>query len=281
MKAQIAEAEAKAKAIEAQKAEAEARLAAAESTLASLKTASATPGAVAANDVVQASKAVDSLRGLIRAIDSSAAAARASAATLRDMAGYLNISAPFDGIITARFVHPGALASPSSGPLLELEQVARLRVVVAVPESETAGILRGAKVPFTVPAHPGRTFSGAVARIPNSLDPKSRTMPVELDVANTDGALAPGMYVEAAWPVRRPRASLFVPATAVVTTTERTFVIRVRDGKAEYVNVSRGVRQGDNVEVLGPLTAGDIVIKKATDEIREGQPIPAAAGRRG
>lgn len=281
MKAQIAEAEAKAKAIEAQKAEGEAKLAAAESTLDRLNTASATPGAVAGNDVVQASKAADSLRGLIRAIDSSAAAARASAATLRDMAAYLNIIAPFDGIITARYVHPGALAGPSSGPLLELEQVSRLRVVVAVPESETANILRGAKVPFTVPAHPGRTFAGAVARIPASLDPKTRTMPVELDAANPDGALAPGMYAEAAWPVRRSRASLFVPATAVVTTTERTFVIRVRDGKAEYVSVSRGIRQGDNVEVIGPLNSGDVIVKRATDEIREGQAIPAAAGRRG
>jgi multidrug efflux pump subunit AcrA (membrane-fusion protein) len=106
-------------------------------------------------------------------------------------------------------------------------------------------------------------------------------MPVELDTTNADGALAPGMYAEARWPVRRPRASFFVPVTAVVTTTERTFVIRVRDGKAEYVSVSKGIRQGDNVEVFGSLNAGDVVIKRATDEIREGQAIPASAGRRG
>ena len=89
-------------------------------------------------------------------------------------------------------------------------------------------------------------------------------------MANPRGALAPGMYPTVSWPVRKSRPVLMVPAAAVVTTTERTFVIRVRDGVLEWVNVSRGVRAGEMVEVRGPVQAGDWVVQRASDEWREG-----------
>ncbi len=274
MAAQIAEAEAKAQAVDAQRAEAEARLVAVRSTFERLKAASATPGVVAAHEVVLAEKAVDAARALVGALESSARAARASVAPLRELEGYLNLTAPFDGVITERLAHPGALAGPgaggSSGPLVVLEQHTRLRLVVAVPETEVAGIAQGARLAFTVPAFPGRAFSATIARIPRSMDPKTRTMPVELDVDNTAGLLAPGMYPEVAWSGRRPAPSLLVPPTSIVTTTERTFIIRVRDGRAEWVNVSRGPAAGDLVEVLGPLQAGDVILRRGSDEVREG-----------
>jgi hypothetical protein len=91
-----------------------------------------------------------------------------------------------------------------------------------------------------------------------------------MEVANAGGRLAPGMYPTVLWPVRRPKPSVFVPATSIVTTTERTFVIRVRDGIAQWVNVSRGASNGDLVEVYGPLEAGDLVVRRGTDELREG-----------
>jgi membrane fusion protein (multidrug efflux system) len=83
-------------------------------------------------------------------------------------------------------------------------------------------------------------------------------------------ALAPGMYPSVKWPVRRTRPALFVPRTAVVTTTERTFVVRAKNGKAEWVNVVKGAADGDLVEVSGALQPGDLVIKRATDEMRDG-----------
>jgi hypothetical protein len=95
-------------------------------------------------------------------------------------------------------------------------------------------------------------------------------MPVELDVINRDGTLAPGMYPTVRWPVRRSRPGLFVPRTAVVVTSERTFVIRNNSGRAEWVNVTRGAPDGDLVQVSGSLTPGERVVKRATDEIREG-----------
>ena len=268
--AQIAEAEAKVRAVESQRASAEAQRVAAQSTADRLKAASATPGVVAANELVLAQKAVDSLDAQIRALEASAAAARSAVKPVREMESYLDIKAPFDGIITERLVHPGALVGPGTGPLLTLEQQGNLRLIVAVPEGEVAVIPRGAAVSFKVPAHPGRAFSGTVSRTGNSLDAKTRTLPVELDVLNRGLALAPGMYADVEWPSRRSGASLLVPPTAVVTTTERSFVIRVNGGVAEWVNVSKGAMAGDLVEVMGPLAVGDVVVKRASDEIRSG-----------
>jgi hypothetical protein len=85
------------------------------------------------------------------------------------------------------------------------------------------------------------------------------------------------MYPSVKWPVRGQGAVLWVPKTSVVTTTERTFVIRARDGRAEWVDVRKGAPEGDLVEVIGNLKAGDMVVKRATDEMRDGAPLPPAA----
>ncbi len=271
---QRGETEAKVQALRAQRAEAEAKLASDEGTYQRLKAASATPGVVAGNDVVVAQKAVDASRARVQALESSEKAARAAAQSDRQVEDYLRVTAPFDGIITERNVHAGSLvgASGASGaaPMLRIEQVSRLRLVVAVPEVEVGSIASGERVSFTVPAFPGETFHGTIRRISHSMDAKTRTMPVELDVANPSGRLAPGMFPELAWPVRRPKPSLFVPPSAIVTTTERTFVIRARGGKAEWVNVRRGAPSGDLMEVFGALGAGDEVVRRATDELRSG-----------
>ncbi len=129
---------------------------------------------------------------------------------------------------------------------------------------------RGANVSFKVPAYPERTISGTVARIPKSLDSKTRSMAVELDVVNRDQSLAPGMYPTVRWPVRSSERGLFVPRTSVVTTTERTFVIRDNHGRAEWVNVQKGAVDGDMIRVILPRKAGARVVRRANDEIREG-----------
>ncbi|MGH9672892.1 MAG: efflux RND transporter periplasmic adaptor subunit, partial [Bryobacteraceae bacterium] len=140
MAAHIAEAEAKALAVESQRAESEAKMVAAQNTFERLKAASATPGVIAAHEVVLAEKSLDASRAMLKALDSAARAARAAIAPLREMESYLTVTAPFDGIITERFVHPGALAGPSTGPLLKLEQVTRLRLVVPIPEADVSGV---------------------------------------------------------------------------------------------------------------------------------------------
>jgi membrane fusion protein, multidrug efflux system len=271
MQAQLAEAESRAQALELQKAEAAAKLAATQSTYDRLKAASATPGVVAENDVIVAQKEAEAARSLVQSYESSIKAAQAQVRAARDLNQYLQIHAPFDGIITERNVHPGALVGPSAGstPLLRLHQLSRLRLVVAVPEALVGAIVKGARVPFTVQAYPGEPFYGVVNLISHDLDEKTRSMAVELDVRNPDLRLASGMYPEVQWPVRRPQPSLLVPPTSIVTTTERTFVIRVSNGIAQWVNVGRGARVGELVEVFGPLNEGDTIVRRGTDEIRE------------
>ncbi|MBI3207479.1 MAG: efflux RND transporter periplasmic adaptor subunit [Candidatus Solibacter usitatus] len=275
MQAQISESLVRVQVIDSQKAEAQARLVAAQSTYERIKAASATPGAIAANELTIAEKTVDAAQALIRSLENSAKAAQGVVAVQRDLIGYLKVTAPFDGVITQRWAHPGALAGPNAKPLLRLEQQSRLRLIVAVPETDAGGVQLGAKVPFTVPAFPGETFHGVVARMPHNMDAKTRTMPVEMDVMNSNGRLTPGMYPEVQWPFRRARPSMLVPRTSIVTTTERSFVVRLNHGKAEWVNLVRGSAAGDLVEVFANLSAGDTIVKSASDEIREGSAITA------
>jgi len=275
MQAQIAEAESKTGALELQRAEAAAKLSAAQSTYDRLKAASATPGVVAENDVIVAQKAVEAAQSLVQSYENSIKAAQAQVRAARDLNQYLQIRAPFEGIITERNIHPGALVGPATGatPLLRLHQLSRLRLVVAVPEALVGAIVKGARVSFTVPAYPGETFNGIVNLVSHDLDEKTRSMAVELDVKNPDLRLSPGMYPEVQWPVRRPQPSLLVPPTSIVTTTERTFVIRVSNGVAQWVNVGRGARVGDLVEVFGPLKDGDTIVRRGSDEIRDGSKV--------
>jgi RND family efflux transporter MFP subunit len=274
MDAQIAEAESKVQAAVADRLQAEAQLDAAQSTFDRMKLAAETPGAIAGNELTQTEKQRDAAQAALRSRQQAGKVAEAAVRALRDLQAYLRITAPFDGVVTDRMVHPGALVGPGNDTdLLVVQQVSQLRLVVPVPEENVSGIMNGATVPFQVPAWPERSYSGVIARISHALDQKTRTMAVELDVMNRDGSLAPGMYPTVKWPVRRSLPSLFVPKTSIVTTTERTFVIRDRSGAAEWVDVKKGVAEGDLVEVRGNLKPGDMLVRRASDEIREGTPI--------
>ena len=273
-----AQAESRVQAAQSARAEAEARLAGVVATYERLKAASATPGAIAGIELVQSEKTVDAARAAVRSSASAIQAAEASLRATRQSEAYLKVVAPFAGVITERFVHPGALVGPgngSAGPLLELQQLSRLRLVVAVPEAEVNTIRTGTRVEFSVPAFAARKFTGTVARLDRSLDPKTRAMAVELEVANPRLELSPGMYPQVSWPTRGASESLLVPPTAVVTTTERTFVIRLKNGRAEWVNVKKGASVGAALQVLGLLSPGDKIVKRATDEIREGATLTA------
>lgn len=283
--AQVAETEARASAVLLQLAEADAKLVSAKTTAKMLKMASNTPGAVSMSEVILSEQAYQAAQSVRNAVENSAKAARAAADAVKELANYLQVRAPFDGVITERFVHPGALVGPAtagvSAPLVQIEQHTRLRLVVAVPEAHVAGIIRGAAVTFTVPAYPGQPYAATIARPARALDARTRSMMVELDVSNSDGNLATGMFADVTWPVRRRSTSLVVPATAVVTTTERTFVIRNRAGRAEWVTVRRGSTIGDKVEVFGDLREGDLVVRRGNDEIRDGISLSGAPTTRG
>jgi membrane fusion protein (multidrug efflux system) len=277
LRAQHAEADAKLLGVRAQEAEAEAKTVAAQSTYDRLKAASATPGVVAGHDLEMAERSVEAARAHVNALKGSGGAAEAALKAVSEMETYLQLVAPFDGVITERNVHPGSLVGPSTGALLRIEQVTRLRLTVPVPETYVGTITRGTKVNFRVSAFPDQIFQGVIARPAHTLDMKTRSMLVELDVNNANQRLAPGMFAEVQWPVSRAQTSLFVPTTAVVRTSERQFVVRVRNGVAEWVNVRRGELNGDVIEVFGELRAGDDVVRRGNDEIRPGTKITVMA----
>jgi RND family efflux transporter MFP subunit len=278
--AQRAEAQSKLQLVEAQRTESEAKLASDDSTYQRLKAASATPGVIAGNDLEVAQKVVEADRARLESVREGAQAARSALKSLSEIEGYLQVRAPFEGVVTERNVHPGALVGPSSGsgvgvPIVRVEKNSRLRLLVPVPEKYVAGMKEGANVQFSVPAFPNQTFSGKVARIAHSVEVKTRTMPVELDVMNSDGHLAPGMFPAVVWPVSRSQPTLFVPTSAVARTTEATFVVRIRDGNTEWVNIQAGEVDGKLIEVFGDLRDGDDVAVRGTDELRPGTHVTA------
>jgi membrane fusion protein (multidrug efflux system) len=282
LSSQRAQAEASVRAAQSQLASAQAKLASDNGTYLHMVAASKTPGVLAENDVTVASQTVLGDKGVVAAAEQNIAAARDVLRSVGQTESYLTITAPFDGVVTTRNLHPGALIGPASGqagaqPILQIVNNKRLRLVVPVPEAQVGEMKPGQQASFTVPAYPSQTFKAPIKRISHQIDEKTRSMPIELDVLNADGKLSPGSFTTVSWPLDRSTPSLFVPASAVASDQQRTFVIRVHNNKAEWVTVQTGQIVAGDVEVFGQLNAGDQVIKSATDAIRSGDTVQAQA----
>ncbi|MGH8134535.1 MAG: efflux RND transporter periplasmic adaptor subunit [Steroidobacteraceae bacterium] len=266
----------------AQLAAAQAKLASDHGTYSHLAAAAKTPGVVAGNDLLVAEQTATADNAQVEAAQNNVQAARDNLRGVMQLESYLEIRAPFDGIVTQRNLHPGALVGPASGqtgaqPIVRIESINRLRVVVPVPEAYAAGVREGQGVTFSVPAYPGRRFDAPIARISRDINQTTRTMQVELDLHNTDAQITPGTFAYVEWPIHRSYATLFVPSSAVTTDLQRTFVIRVRQGKTEWVDVKTGVTVNGTTEVFGDLQPGDTVAANATDSIRSGTAVSAKA----
>src|SRR5258707_10515916 len=276
--AQRAQAESALRAAEAQLTTAQAKLASDNGTYMHMASAAKTPGVVAENDVMVASQTASADQGQVHSAENNVAAARDALRSVAQLESYLNIYAPFDGIVTTRNLHPGALVGPASGPsgtmpIVQIVDSGHLRLVVPVPEAYVGEMQVGQQVAFTVPAHPGETFHAPITRISHDIDLNTRTMPVELDVHSADGRLSPGSFSSVQWPVRRASPTMFVPVSAVTNDQQRTFVERVRNGKTEWVDVVTGLSVNGNIEGFGDLKPGKEVIRSATDAIRPGQQV--------
>lgn len=270
-----AEAESKLASTENQLVASQAKLAADQSTYEKLAIAARTPGVVAGNDLIQAKQAAEADRATVKALASGVQATKDSLRSLTVLTGYLRITAPFNGIITERNVHPGALVGPAGGPgamvpMFRIQTLDRMRLVVPVPETDVADVPKGTSVAFTVPAFPAKTFHAPIARISHAISVRTRTMPVELDVRNQSELLTPGSYCQVLWPVRRSSPTLFVPSSAVATNLEQTFVILIVNGKTQWIDVTTGDTAGKMIEVFGNLKQGDEVVLRATDALGPG-----------
>jgi len=212
--------------------------------------------------------------------------AQAEVEELEAMVGYTQIVAPFDGVITARYVDPGALiqasghASPtgSSGgsvPVVRIADIDTLRVYVYVPEEETSVVKRGMTATLRLREFPGREFTGKVARFATALDLSTRTMLTEVDLPNASHELYPGMYADVTIELERHRDALTVPATAVGIAGAVRFVYVVHGGELAKVPVTTGISEAGSVEVVSGLGDEEEVVTSISPALTEGGKVRA------
>lgn len=231
-----------------------------------------TPGTISQNDIDQADARQKSD---FAQWDAAKSAYNEVAETLK----YLEVRAPFNGVISMRNVNPGAYVGPSGRgsdlPMFTLQEQKHMRLVVSVPEAVTGYLSQMDEVKFSVKALPNRKFTAKVRRLAGALDNRLRAERTEMDVYSDDKTLLPGMVAEVDLPLPARDSTFVVPATAVVNGTERIFVVRVTDDrKAEWVNVRLGRSEGGKTEVYSDsLRTGDTLVKTASEEVRNGAPV--------
>ncbi|GAB3513625.1 efflux RND transporter periplasmic adaptor subunit [Spirosoma knui] len=232
-------------------------------------------GAVSLNELDQAHARMQADSAMVAVARGTVQAARSNYQAKTELRQYLTITAPFDGVVIERNISPGALvgAGDSGKPLFVLEDSRTLRLTVAIPESFANQLPAKSAVSFTVNAIPERRFNAQLARSAESLIEANRAMMAEFDVNNAGHELKAGMYAEVTLPVERSAKTLFVPTTSVVSSSEKMFVIRVRDNRAQWVPVQKGNVVDTLVEVFGDLQPGIAIVRTASEEIRDGQAV--------
>ncbi|SFE50965.1 RND family efflux transporter, MFP subunit [Chitinophaga sp. CF118] len=221
-----------------------------------------TPGIVAPVDLERS-------HNLMLADSSTYIAAAKQSQAYKEVSGYLYITAPFDGVITARNADPGSLVG-TNAMLLTVQNNNTLRLRAAVPEIYTAVANSSENIDFRIDAYPTQRFKAVLTRKSSTIDPATRTELWEFEVSNKDHQLKAGSFAYVRIGMQRSATSFIVPFTAIATTQERKFVIKLKDGKAEWVDVRQGMTVDAGVEVFGNILAGDTLLRKATDERKPG-----------
>jgi RND family efflux transporter MFP subunit len=234
-----------------------------------LKEAAKEEGAVSPLDL-------DNALSKMKADEAVVLSEKSNATSIRDIQSYLSIRAPFDGMIVQRNVSAGALVGPGKStdqPMLVLQDTRKLRLEVMIPENYVDKVDLKKQVSFVFNALPGQENKAYISRSANALGTQ-RSEAIEVDVINKGQRLKPGMYGEVKIPLILGAKSLLVPNNAIVRSTEREYVIKVKDGKAVFADVKEGINGDESTEVFGNLKAGDRIVMHASDEIKEGQVIP-------
>lgn len=216
--------------------------------------------------------------------------AKAAADELETMVGYTRIIAPFDGVVTARFVDPGALiraggevananegstvARSTTAPVITVAMMNKLRVYVYMPEREVGMVKRGQQATLTLLEYPGRTFTGAVTRFATSLDLSTRTMLTEVDLENPQHLLYPGMYANVTLDLVRHPDALNLPPSAIQESSDAgAFVYAVRDGEIEKLQITTGITNGREIEITSGLTGKEEIVSTMNPALAEGEKV--------
>ena len=227
--------------------------------------ASKTDGVIAGNEL-------DQRKNQMMADSSEYKAAMFAASSYKQIGGYLAIIAPSNGIITKRNIDVGSfVGNANEAPMFELDNNSTLRLRVAIPEIYTGATLLNNSGDLTTSSLPDKTFKTQLARKAGSIDNETRSEIWEFKVPNSDRQLLPGSYTDVKLHFIRPQKSLVVPTSAVVTTLERKFVIKISDGTTKWVDVRGGFNMGDKQEIFGNLNEGDTLILKSSEELKEGK----------
>jgi membrane fusion protein, multidrug efflux system len=199
-------------------------------------------------------------------------AAKASFRELSEIKNYLVMRAPFSGTITNRNVHPGAYVGPSGKgselPAFTLQQNKQLRLVFSIPEAYASYLSTEDTVEFKVRSNPTQNFTAQVKRMAGALDAKLRAQRVELDIDNKNGKLLAGTIADVLIPLST--TGFVVPSSAIVNSSEGVYLVKSVGHKAHLVPVKKGIEAANRVEVFGMLVAGDTIVVKANDEIKDG-----------
>jgi RND family efflux transporter MFP subunit len=230
---------------------------------------SKTPGTISPNDLEVSYAKQKSDQAQLQA-------ARAAYREINDNRNYLEVRAPFGGILTSRNVSAGAYVGPSGKgsemPMFNLQEQRKLRLAVSVPEAYVSYLGKQSEVQFTVRSMPNEKFSAKVSRLAGALDSRLRSQRIEMDVTNNDKKLLPGMVAEVLIQLRGSSNAFIVPSPAVLNSTEGLFVIKVQNDKTVWVPVTTGRNSDGKTEIFGPLSQEDILIAHVTEEIRDGSP---------
>jgi RND family efflux transporter MFP subunit len=196
------------------------------------------------------------------------------------MQHYEVVQAPYEGVVTARYVDPGTLIPQSttsittaSTPIVALATQTPLRIYAYFPQSLSSFIKDGDAATISVVDYPDRTFTGSVTRHPEALDQTTRTMLVEVDLPNQDKSLLPGMYANMKLTAHVTSKSLTAPDDALVFRDDKVFLPVVRDNHLKLVEVTLGHDTGYTVEVSGDLRRGEQLAVNVGQAARDGEPV--------
>ena len=205
-------------------------------------------------------------------------AQKANIKRLTDVKAYARVVAPFTGTITERNVDRGSLVTAgNSTPLYRIVATDPVRVLVQVPQDVAPSVQGGLDAKVVARGYGGRVFAGKITRAAGELDPTLRTMNVEIRVPNADGALVPGMYVQASLTLPTPHTVLEVPATALYNDAHGTRVATFVAGKIHFVPIVIERDTGATIQVASGLTGSERIVKIAVASIVEGEAVEVAA----
>ncbi len=219
---------------------------------------------------------LDEKRNAVSQGRANLAAADANVQRLRELQGYKRVNTPFAGVVIRRSVDVGDLVDPTR-PLFVLSQTDPLRVYVNVPQTWAAQVRAGMAATVTQAELPGQRFTGRVVHTAGAIDTATRTMAVEVQLRNPDGALLPGAYVQVELPLGNAGV-LIAPTAALIFRAEGTLVAVVDTaGKVSLRRVQVGRNFGETFEALGGIAATDQLVLNPPDSIADGQTVVAAA----